>query len=849
MLNAIPFGHIVIAPAAAAIVTAQGLVDALEKTPADIAILVPSVVAELAQNPELLDYCAKQLQMVLYIGGDLPQSIGDHVATKLPLRCLWGASEVGIPHQLIAPGLGPSDWRYIRFHPAVGAVFDEVTDGNYELVIRRDEALTSTQVAFSIRGQENLEKEYRTRDLFTKHPTVDDAWCWRARADDIIVFLNGEKTNPVSMEQHVVAENHQELAGAIVIGAQRFQAALLIEPTSPKELTTAEQAALIERVWPSVEEANKVAPAHARVELILVTTPDRPLIRAGKGTIQRAASLAQYADEIDRLYANADITVDDDENADAPINISDPGTVSTLIRDSIQAVTGWSSIDDSRSFFDSGLDSLQALQLTRALRRNLHWPNLSLPTVYQNPTVPQLTTALLAQKDGTDDRDLMEPLLATYRGLIQQIPKPEESETAEEGQVDVILTGSTGTLGTYLLHALLDRPGVGHVFCLNRSEDGGRATQLERFTTAGLATDGLANRVTFLQADLAHPSLGLEATTYETLRTRAGLVIHNAWPVNFNLGLAAFRPQLAGLVNIFALSAKAQAAPRRRRRRRMRVVFVSSVGAVGGRTEGGAAPAPEEVLGSLDTPYGNGYARSKFLSEQLCDEAARHLGTPAAIARVGQVAGAAAPGRPGLPWNRAEWFPSLVLSSLHLGCLPDSLGAQFSEVDWVPADSLADVIVDLALLPDSETPTSAAADRPRPRGAAAVFNLRNPNTVPWGALLPAVRDAVRSSSARAGGRELEVVPPSAWLDRLQVSMAAALTRGDSNRDVAAAAASNPAIKLLDFYRDGLWATTGAISQGGMEVVRALASPTLRAMPPVGPEWVRKWVDEWMSTIA
>lgn len=56
LLNAIPFGNVIIAPATAAIATAQGVVDALKQAPADIAVLVPSVVAELAQNPELLEY-------------------------------------------------------------------------------------------------------------------------------------------------------------------------------------------------------------------------------------------------------------------------------------------------------------------------------------------------------------------------------------------------------------------------------------------------------------------------------------------------------------------------------------------------------------------------------------------------------------------------------------------------------------------------------------------------------------------------------------------------------------------------------------------------------------------------
>ncbi|KAI1445617.1 putative NRPS-like enzyme [Annulohypoxylon stygium] len=810
---AIPFGNVVIAPATTGIVTAEGLVEALKQTHANVAVLVPSVVAELAQNPELLAYCATQLELILYIGGDLPQTIGERVAEKIRLRCQWGASEVGIPQQLITVET-LSDWHYISFHPCTGAVFDEVTEGTYELVIRRDEALSEMQPSFSIRGQEKLE-EYRTKDLFERHPTVANAWRWRARADDIIVFLNGEKTNPISMEQHVVARN-PELSGVLVIGAQRFQAALLIEPIAqPTPLTTAEQAALIERIWPSVEEANKAAPAHACIEktMILVTAADRPLIRAGKGTIQRAASLAQYVADIDKLYADVD-AIPDDEGGYQSVNLDNVDEVKSRIRNSISTTMDWPDIDDSTSFFDRGMDSLQALRLTRTLRRALHRPHIALSTVYQNPTITQLTSAILEVNEGPNERDMMEPLLATYRGLIHQIPAPK-TLTPNTGQVDVLLTGSTGTLGTYILAALLNRPGIGHIFCLNRSQDGGRGVQAYRFLGTGIAPESLNGRVTFIKTDLAHPSLGLDEPTYEKLRSRVGLVIHNAWPVNFNLPLTAFRPQLAGLVNLFTLSALA--APRI-----MHVLFISSIGAVGAR----AGPAPEEVLDDFDAPIENGYSRSKLLSELLCDTAARHLGIPVTIARVGQVAGAVR--GPGM-WNRSEWFPSLVISSLDFGCLPDSLGPQFSEVDWLPADLLAEVVVDLA-------GHRGSGDGGRDGSGAVVFNLRNPNTASWNLLVLAIVEAVRDRL----GRDLGVISSSSWLDRLQEAAA-----GDSS-DLTRTAKSNPAIKLVSFYSNDLWAGKDSESKL-MSVERALgASSTLREMPSVGVEWMRKWVNEWIS---
>jgi thioester reductase-like protein len=306
------------------------------------------------------------------------------------------------------------------------------------------------------------------------------------------------------------------------------------------------------------------------------------------------------------------------------------------------------------------------------------------------------------------------------------------------------------------------------------------------------------------------------------------LVIHNAWPVNFNLGLPAFRPQLAGMVNLFALAAGGGG-----RQQPMRVVFVSSVGAVSGRPLS-AGLAPEEVLEDLDTPLSNGYSRSKFIAELLCDAAARHLGLSVAVLRVGQIAGSAG-GSPGVPWNRTEWIPSLVLSSLlRLGCLPDSLGASFSDVDWLPGDVLANAVCELALREEDQ-----------PSSGAEVFHLRNPRTTSWSELLPAVVDAARARTG--GGVPPEVVAPSVWLARLQES-------AENHAASASVAASNPAIKLVDFYRDAVFssargravqaASPAAIS---MSVTKALAaSPTLRDMPAVRPEWMRKWVDEWAA---
>lgn len=815
----------------------------MELTPADIALLVPSVVAELAYSPSLLRYCAEHLELIVYIGGDLPQQVGNIVAAELPLRCQWGASEVGMPQQLIPAGLDPRrDWKYTRFHPCTGAVFQKASNGLYELVIQRKEALASTQPTFTIRGKENLE-EYHTRDLFMPHPTVPDAWAWKARADDIVVFLNGEKTNPITMEQHIVSSNPGLVNGALVIGTHRFQAALLLEPagTAPRVHTTAEQARFIERVWPSIQEANRVAPAHALVEkaLVFVADPDRPLVRAGKGTLQRGASAALYEAEINALYENVEKMGsdeedhDDDESTIVDETLGDESVVARHIRDAVLTVTDWTVLDDSESLFERGMDSLQALRLVRVLRQALHRPHLGLSTVYQNPTISELAGAVKTIRGYSirDDRDIMEPLLKTYRQLINEIPAPETSSSLSSRKIlcDIILTGSTGTLGSMILQALLDRKQVvGHVFCLNRGPDGGRLAQAKKW--AGLNGDAsiLEERVTFLQANLAYPRLGLDPEAYEKLHSRVGLVIHSAWPVNFNLALSAFRPQLVGMVNLFSLAASST--------RPMRVMFISSVGAVAASVDTGA-PVPESIIDSLDAAHANGYSRSKLMSELLCDTASRHLDIPVDIARVGQVAGPANHvSDRSVMWNRSEWLPSLVISSFRcLGCLPDNLGPRFSQVDWIPSDLAGEVVANLATRNLSLPVPTPDVNSGRGRGnSPVVFNIRNPNTTNWAALLPAIQGVARYHL----GKELEIVSPKTWLERLEKS-------GECDTDDASASTSNPAIKLLAFYRDGLWAHGSALELMSVEN-SCKASVILQNMPAVHADWMRKWIVDWLT---
>jgi thioester reductase-like protein len=815
-----------IAPAAETIVTAEGIAKALAVTKANVGLFIPSLIVEICQKPSILEICASQLELVLYCGGDVPEAVGNKMASKVRLSCLYGQSEIGITPQLISPNAGRYDWHYFTFHPCLGIKYRQITGELYEACMQKDIEKESTQTTFTINSLNFEGDEYRTKDLFSKHPTLPNTWRWRARADDIIVFLNGEKWNPNSMEQTVIAKN-QEVSAALVVGTQKFQAALLVEPKNKEaELTTEDKSSLIEKIWPTIEEANKDAPAHAQIEkeLILITSVTKPMIRAGKGTVQRAATVESYSAEIEQLYTDLDSRINSPLNK-ISVSMLSLEALAKIIRSSLVSILEAQEFSNEDNLFILGMDSLQSLQLTRKLRACLDLPELELSTIYSNPSVTQLAHTIKSLQDtkengGSQTVDRHKSMVQVFDECcesIRRIPISSRllSSKPPTSPRSVILTGTTGRLGSQILYALLKNSGVQEVFCLNRRED--NLTQLANRIQIDEKdlTLQLVGRAHFLQADLSKPLLGLHPNTYENLRSKVDLIIHNAWPVNFNIPLASFHPHLAGLVNLFELSVSSE--------NQASVLFVSSVSSIMGLSNAG--PVPEQIISSFDAPHRNGYAESKFIGELLCNEATNYLKIHTSVARIGQIAGSVK--QPGL-WNPTEWVPSLIISSVHLNALPESLGPTLSNIDWLPIDFLAEAIVEVATKPQSTTDTYPVT----------VYHFSNPHPTSWISLLPAIMDATKSF----GSTCLQSVSPSLWLSKVHKDLEDMM--GDDQLR-ASALRRNPAAKLLDFYRISMLEANSSTRR--MDCACTMeASEKFRSMLGVGPDWMTKWIAEWMA---
>lgn len=773
------------------------------------AFLPPAIIDGFAKDPELAENLRK-LKFFIFSGAPLSVELGDFLRSKTRIFNSYGQTETGILNQLYTDD---EDYAYVNFGPLSNIELQHHSDDLYEAVMVRKEGLEQYQGGFMVDPEA---AEIRTRDLFSRHPdpAKGDLWIHRGRADDVIVFDTGEKINPASMESLI--GSHGKVRSALVVGEGRFQSALLIEPVKDVQGQNATEA-LLEELWPTIEAANKDCPAHGQVvrNLVMFTKPGVPFVRSGKGSVRRRATLELYEEDIEAVYKAAGNPLDNDGPVIDPTASKE--ALAQQLREVLLQATKVEASSDEDNLYQLGMDSLQTLQLSRSLKASLRhsgvWLDQITPNfIYSNPTLHQLIESIyrlchadsLEEATETSQIEEMKAILSNYAPNI-----PKGMDGRPDSKV-FILTGSTGSFGSYLLHSLLQQPSIKHVYCLNRSVDAS-ARQTSANTTRGLTSSFEPVRVTFMTCDFSKPLLGLERSSYGRLLGQITHIIHNAWTVNFNLSLSTFAAtNIFGIKSLIEFTVEAPRQPQ--------IFFVSSMGTVmRWRQAGHSGPVPEEPIDDPHVPEAQGYARSKWIAERLLDLAHAELGIDVCYLRVGQIAGPV--GTTQGAWNKTEWFPAFMTSCRTLGLLPNSLEV-LDVIDWIPVNVLADVVVELVN-------RGARVDGQ----GSLVYNLVNPSTATWSELCPVVQRGL----SQATGSKIDIVTYSEWLRALE--KAASETKTDQDmRD-------NPAIKLLDFFQ-GLENRSSHEHAAIISTKKATEnSPALQKCGPVTPEWMSLWLEQ------
>lgn len=269
-----------------------------------------------------------------------------------------------------------------------------------------------------------------------------------------------------------------------------------------------------------------------------------------------------------------------------------------------------------------------------------------------------------------DNIDAIELILKKHVERIPDKLLPRSSQIILN--LSVVLIGSTGSLGSYILETLILSDRVSKIYALNRTQDA-HTRQYKINHLRGLSTDFI--KVSFLHSDLSNKSLGLVEKDYNTIKKSTHIIIHNQWQVNFNLTLSSFKSHMDGVSNFIDTSINSPL--------HLLIFFTSSIGAAGSylKLHPNDSHIPEIIFKDHRVPSTIGYAQSKYIAERLLNAASEKTGISTIVARIGQIAGPVH--KPDGIWNKQEWFPSLAISSAYLKKIPSDLGP-VSMIDWIP---------------------------------------------------------------------------------------------------------------------------------------------------------------------
>lgn len=728
-------------------------------------------------------------------GAALPAEIGNSlVSNHVNLISRFGSAECGFLMSSHRDYTKDSEWQYLR-SGGDHLRFEAREDGLSELVIGPGWP--------HMAKRNRQDGSFATADLFAPHPTITNAWRYHSRADSQLTLITGKKFDPAPLEDAIRASASALLDDVLIFGNGKPYPGVLLIRSEAAETQNDEH--LISKIAPIVEKLNRESQSHARLPrnmLIAVPHLKAKFEKSSKGTLLRTKAEERFHQEIEAAYENV-VSI-----GTRPTDVPDR-EVSETIRNIVVKFAGESNsregdsedLTDETDLFGYGVDSVAGIQIRQAVSRLIPpGPALPLTVVQDAGTISRLAEVVLQMRSGEsakseskeqDERDqhrLMVDLVKKYSTLEDSDPTALSSPSSSpppqnsRGKI-VLLTGPTGSLGAHILSQLLSNDNISHIHLLVR---GATSTACHERVIKALTSRQLSvptdfdTKVQIHSCKLSDTSLGLSDHDYANLAAMVDVIIHVAWSVNFLLPLRSFEARhLAGLRNLinFALSpSKRQVPPR--------MIFCSSVAAVSNYTPDSARKQtfPETIIADSSTSGSTGYARSKWVAEQICAHAhsKTSLKNRISIARVGQLSGGSDFG----VWNASEAYPLMLSSAKVTGCLPDldvarkQQGAVEGEVlGWLPVDIAARAFVEDILRNHNESSLESADNG---AGIAVHHVLNSSSSTTWTHLLTWL----------STHEDFETVGAEKWLSRLESLQDSA---DEEKRN-------HPALKLLGFWK-------------------------------------------------
>jgi long-chain acyl-CoA synthetase len=241
----------------------------------------------------------------------------------------------------------------------------------------------------------------------------------------------------------------------------------------------------------------------------------------------------------------------------------------------------------------------------------------------------------------------------------------------------VLLTGTTGSVGTYLARWLVRNTGRTIIAVVRGEDDAAAAHRLKRmWWDWPELVEAVGPRIEVVAGDVCERHLDLPDATYESLVKKIGHIVHSAADIRLNAPLDELkRTNVGGTQNILDLADDVH-----RDHGLGRLSHISTAYVAGGRV--GEVPDND-----LDDRYGflSNYERSKFEAEVMVRQRMSEL--PISVFRPGMVVGSSEDGY--IRTFNTLYYPLRLYLTGRLRVVPISPS---SKVNLVPADYVAEAI-------------------------------------------------------------------------------------------------------------------------------------------------------------
>lgn len=349
-----------------------------------------------------------------------------------------------------------------------------------------------------------------------------------------------------------------------------------------------------------------------------------------------------------------------------------------------------------------GLDSVQVVNISGDLEAWLG-RNISPTLLWDYPTIEQISLYLTGELESKPPEiiDLQKEIVLNSR--ISAGSNPVYSINSPNS---ILLTGSTGFLGAFLLEELL-KQSQANVYCLIRAENvkAGQGKIKSKLESYGIWQDRFSHRIIPVLGDISKPKLGLNEREFQQLSDEIDVIYHSAALLNYVYPYSKFKPiNIFGTQEILRLASSSK----------LKLVHYISTVAV----FESSAYFQKTVTESNPLNYSEeiylGYSQSKWVAEKIV-MLARDRGIPICIYRPPFISGHTQTG----VWNTDDIICRLIKGCIQMGSTP-SLDFK---LDLSPVDYVSKAIVYLSRQQES---------------LGKAFHLNNPHCIDWNSLFKAV---------------------------------------------------------------------------------------------------------------